>query len=355
VLLGEVSKSPARRAQVLPYAIPVTLLCGTALLAIYLAVCLLILHTTGVSLAVLLAVGLAETVLQPLFSLPAAEHLALERIARSQLLQTLPLIMRLAAAAAVFLLQPGNPLVAYGYGYFFASIIALTVAISTMPAPWPPVHAWRLPRTAELRETIGYAALNITAVGPAELDKTLAARLLPLSTAGLYAAGARVVGAATLPVIAMMLSALPRLFREGHKQPQRTAHLIRLIFTATLAYSTALAVALWLVAPLFVKIFGAKYEGIQHMVHWLCLAVPGMALRIAAGSVLMALGRSWMRFGYEVAGLVILVIVASMLAPMLGAIGMPIALICSEWSMAAIGITLTASGRLHPTRRESLR
>lgn len=340
VLLGEVAKEPSRRAQVLPYAVPTTLLCGTALLAIYLAICLLVVHAIGVSLAVLLAIGITETLLQPLFSLPAWEHLALGRTARSQVLMTLPLALRLAAAILVFALRPTDPLAAYGYGYLVASVIALGVATATMPASWPRLRAWRLPRKPELREAVGYAALNITATGPAELDKTLATRLLPLSDAGLYAAAARVIGAATLPVIALMLSALPRLFREGQDQPQRTVRLIRRIFAATLAYSTSLAVALWVVAPAFVWVFGPKYDGIQHMIHWLCLAVPGMTLRVSAGGVLMALGKPWARVAYEVTGLVVLLLAAITMTSRFGAIGMPLALACAEWTMALVGMLL---------------
>jgi len=350
VLLGEVSKAPARRTQVLLYAIPTTLLCGTALLAIYLAVCLLMLRAVGVSLVVLLAIGITETIIQPLFALPAAEHLAFGRIARSQLLQTLPLALRLAAAAVVFLLHPPDALAAYGYGYFVASVIALGIAIATMPAPWPKVHLWRFARIYELREAVGYAALAITANGPAELDKTLAARLLPPSTAGLYAAGARVIGAATLPIIAMMLSALPRLFREGQDQPRRTAHLIHLIFTVTLAYSTILAIVLWLIAPWFVTLFGPEYEGIQHMIHWLCLAVPGMALRTAAGNVLLALGKPWARVGFEAAGLFVLTAAAIVLTAYFDGEGMPLALASAEWVMAITGILLIAHARLSPGR-----
>lgn len=354
-VLGEVSKDPERRARALSYAVPTTLLCGTVLFGAYVAMCLLVLHTAGVPLAVLLAIGVTETILQPLFTLPVAEHLALERIARSQLLQTLPLTIRLVAAIIVVLLRPDDPLVAYAYGYIAASVVALGVATAMMPAPWPRMRTWRLPHAGELREAAGYAALNITATGPAELDKTLATRLLTPSAAGLYAAAARVIGAATLPVIAMTLSALPRLFREGQHQPHRTKHLVRRIFTATLGYSFMLAVALWLIAPLFVWIFGPKYVGIQHVIHWLCLAVPGMALRIAAGSILMALGKPWMRFGYEVTGLSILLAVATTLTPFLGSVGIPIALTCSEWSMAVIGILLATSDRPRITKRELLR
>lgn len=345
VLLGEVSREPTRREQVLPYAVPSTLSCGGVLLAIYLLICTFALSESNLAIDMLLAIGIAEMLLQPLFALPASEHLALGRVARSQLMQTLPLALRLAAAAAVFLLHPVDPLAAYAYGYLAASVIALGIATTTMPGPWPALQTWRLPTTTELRETVGYAALGIIATSPAELDKTLATKLLPLAASGLYAAGARVIGAATLPVIAMMLSALPRLFREGLDQPHRTNRLLRWIFAVALAYSIALAVALWFIAPVFVWLFGTKYQGIQHTIHWLTLAVPGMALRTAAGSILMALGKPWMRVGFEVVGLIVLVLASVMLVPHFGAAGMPLALVCSEWIMVGLGVTFVYYSR----------
>ncbi|MGB3749104.1 MAG: lipopolysaccharide biosynthesis protein [Rhodanobacter sp.] len=337
VLLGEVSQEPIRRRQVLCYAVPSTLMCGSVLLVAYLLIGSLALGVASIPITVLVAIGVAETLVQPLFTLPATEHLALGRIARSQLLTTLPLALRLTAAVTVFLLQPADELAAYGYGYLLASLIALSIASVTMPAPWPAPKHWRLMSKVELHHTAGYAALAITATSPAELDKTLATRLLPLGAAGLYAAGARVIGAATLPVIAMMLSALPRLFREGQNDPKRTAHLLRWVSGAAFLYSTTLAVLLWFIAPIFAWLFGPKYQGIEQAVRWLCLAVPGMALRLAAGNALMALGKPWMRVGFEATGVVILVIAAATLTASFGAKGMTLALACSEWGMTAIG------------------
>lgn len=353
VLLGEVSKEPARRETVLRYAVPTTLLAGSVLLAIYLATSILGFREAHFGWQILLAIGITEMWLQPLFGLPAAEHLALGRTARSQLLTTLPLALRLLAAIIVFLSDPTHPLAAYAYGYLAASVIALGIATTTMPGRWPSARNWRLPRYSELRESAGYAALSITAAGPSELDKTLAAKLLPLATAGLYSVGARIIGAATLPITAMMLSALPRLFREGHDQPKRTAHLLRWIFGAAFAYGVALGVLLWFIAPVFVWLFGSKYQGIEHMIHWLTLAVPGLALRRAIGNVLMALGKPWMRVGFEVAGLMVLLIGAGILTSKLGAIGMPIALACSEWTMTIIGVVCIQSTRLMGSTRVS--
>lgn len=345
VLLGEVSKEPARREGVLRFALPTTLLCGVALLAIYLAICMLALREADVAFRVLLALGAAETILQPLIGLCASEHHGLGRIARAQLLAAVPLVLRLFAAAAVFAFRPSDPLSAYAYGYGIASLLALVLVIPTLPAPWPRPALWRLPRMAELRDAVGYAALNITKAGPAELDKTLAIKLLPLASAGVYGVGARVIGAITLPVTAMTLSALPRLFRDGESQPHRTGRLLRWMFGAAAAYSLVLAGILWLAAPVFDWIFGAKYHGINQVIRWLCIAVPGMALRLTAGNVLMALGKPWMRVGFETCGLLMLIVASAVLTARMGTIGMPLALAWSEWVMAIVGGALVFVAR----------
>lgn len=337
VLLGAMSKDPVNRAQILPYALPTTLLCGGVLLVVFMLICTQVLRGSGVGWGSLLAIGVAEMVLLPLSVLVVVELMAIERTARSQLLQTLPLALRLVVAAAIGWWVPVEALALYSYGYCAATAVALVVVLACMPGRWPHPRLWRRPAAQELREAASYAVLNITAMGPAELDKTLAIRLLPLPIAGLYAAGARVVGAVTLPVVALMLSALPRLFREGQEQPQRTARLLRWIFGATALYGMGLALALWWCAPLFAWLLGEKYQGADEVIRWLCLAVPGMVLRIAAGSVLMALGRPWMRAGFEVTGLVVLGVAAILLTVHFGVHGMALALMCSEWAMALLG------------------
>jgi len=340
VLLGEMSRDPARRAHVLARAIPATLACGTLLLAVFLLVCLGALQEARMPLQVLLAIGITEILLQPLFNLPASELLAHGRAARSQMVALFPLMLRLVAVTGVFLLTPAKPLAVYGFAYIAASLTALAIVSFVMPEPWPAPRVWRWPTRAEWREAAGYAALNVTALSPAELDKTLAAKLLPLPVTGVYAAGQRVIGAATLPVVAMLLSALPRLFREGHDGHGRTRRLLHWIFAATIGYSLALSCALWLCTPIFAWLFGHRYAGIDHMLHWLVPSIPGMAVRTAAGSALMALGKPWMRVGFEIAGLAALAVASVLLTGHFGAIGMPLALACSEWTMATAGVLM---------------
>lgn len=340
VLMGEASKDKTSRHAILPYALPTTLLTGGILFLLYCLLAVGVLHEVGIDVEVILALGFAELLLQPLIMLASVEHQAHGGIARSQVLMTMPVILRFMVAAGIWAASPVEPLIVFALGYLLATSLAVLLAVWHLPEPWPKLNAWRWARKAELRESMGYAALNFSAIGASELDKTLAVKLMPLSAAGVYAAGARVIGALTLPVIALMLAALPRLFRESTGDAVRSARLLRWLFVASLGYSLILVTALWLVAPLFGILFGAQYAGIGDIIRWLTFAVPGMALRITAGGVLMAMGKPWDRVGIELSGLLLLVLAALILVPVSHNHGMPLAAAIGESFMAVIGVLL---------------
>ncbi|WP_313319786.1 oligosaccharide flippase family protein [Stenotrophomonas sp.] len=339
VLLGEVSKDPGQGRKVLRYAIPCTLLCGALLLLLYLWVGTCLLGDVHIPVLILLAIGVSEMVLQPLFALMTSEQHALGRVAYAQLLQLLPMGLRLFFAGLVLLAASPAGLFFYALGYVLASVLALAYGWMALPSCWPSWRSWCLPNRAQWRHALGYAATNITRTAPAELDKALALKLLPVATVGLYSAAARVIGAATLPIAAMALAALPRLFREG-QQSQSGRRLLVWMYVAALIYSTLLAGVLWLAAPLFDAVFGIEYIGVSELIRLMCAAVPGMALRQVAGNVLMAAGKPWMRVGFEGSGLLILVICSLGLTGELGVSGLPVAVICAEWGMAALGLAM---------------
>ncbi len=318
------------------------------MLLIFLAASTWLLPSAGISWFTLLAIGLAEILLQPLFGLMTSEHHGLGHVAQAKLMQVFPLFLRFVAALTIYMLHWGHPLAGYAVGYFLATILSLALGASLLPSSWPRMRSWQLADKSRLQEAAGYAVLNITQAGPAELDKTLATRLLPLGAAGVYAAGARVIGATTLPVIALMVSALPRLFRESDNPLQDTGRLLRWIFGSAGAYSLFLVIILWCLAPAFNWIFGASYQSIDQVIRMLCLAIPGMAFRICAGDILMAMGKPWMRVGFEACGLFVLVLAAILLTRNYGINGMTVALASSEWAMACTGCLMVrhAASRL---------
>lgn len=340
VLLGEVAKDKKQRKRILSYAVPTTLISGSLLFFIYLAICSFVLSEAALPLFIIACIGLTETVLLPLFILPAIVQLALEKTARSQLLMTLPLVLRMLAAACIILVDPEHPLAMFAWLYMFTALLALFLVSLYGQGSWLSVKQWRLGTKQELKHSAGYAVLALTAAGPSELDKMLAVKLLPLGISGLYATASRVIGAATLPVIALLLSAMPRLFRDSETNLLQSKRLMNWIFASVFLYGLMLAGLLWMIAPVIEWSFGDQYVGMADMLKWLCLVIPGLALRMAVGGILMTMDKPWVRAAFEAFGMLVLVVAAVVFFQRLGGKGMALALATSEWAMAVLGCWL---------------
>lgn len=320
----------------LPYATPAVLLVGAVLLLFFVPLCLLAFPESAVGADALLALGLAELVAQPLLVLYAAERHGRGEVARAQLLQVLPLALRTLAAGIVVMVSFDSPLSAYAVAYLLATLGALAVARST--AQVVPTHRWRLPCRAEWGEACGYAATDLSRNGPTELDKAVAVRSMSAYDAGLYAAAARIMAAGVLPVMAMVVSALPRLFRES--VGPALWRLVALMTLIALLYGSVLSALFWVGAGWIDIVMGAAYAGIGDVLRSMCLIIPGVALRLVSGNVLMALGRPWMRVGAELLGVMILICAGGILPSYIGSTGMVVALAFSEWGMALVSSVL---------------
>ncbi|KRG75016.1 hypothetical protein ABB30_12980 [Stenotrophomonas ginsengisoli] len=333
---------PGKQHGALPYAFPAVLLSGFLLLAIYVPLCLYLFPSARLGAGLLFAFGFSELIVQPLLVLFASMRHGAGEVVRSQLLQLMPLFLRAVAAGAVVMLAPASPLLWYCWAYVLAALASFTVAWNGMAVAG--FRSWRLPQGAEWRQAFGFAAAEVSRNGPTELDKSVAMRFLGGSDAGLYAAGSRIVAAFVLPVMAMVVSSLPRLFREadGEYVPIR---LIVAMLASSCIYGAIMALLLWLGAPRIDGLFGAAYAGIGGIVGAMCMVVPGLSLRLVSGYVLMVLGRVWWRVGVEFLGVFLMVFFGYFLMPEVGVTGMVYALAFSEWGMVfcsllVIGIDL---------------
>ena len=187
--------------------------------------------------------------------------------------------------------------------------------------------------------------LTATARGPTEVDKSLAARLLPLASAGIYSGAARIVSAVNVPVMAMVQAALPTLFAQARQATGIAPKMLATMYGATFLYGSAVALLMWLFAPSIAWLFGDAYEGIGHAASSLCVAIPATTLRMTSGTVLIASDQPWARVFYEASGVAVLVVAATWLAPRFGIEGMIGAYVATEWIMAIVAASLVMRQR----------
>lgn len=332
-LLRDLARDPASRDTNLPRSLGTTALVGTGLFLVFLLLCRSWLAIRPEFLVMAACIGLAETVVQPFLLLSATERHAQGLVARAQLLMIGPQIMRAVVATYIWLVPVEAALAVYVAGHLVSVVVALGVALFTASVPWPRVSKWGLLKRTEWRENAGYALMGLTGAGSSELDKALALSLLPPSVVGLYSAASRVVGAVVMPVVALALAALPRLFREASLQ---NGALFSMLFVAAMAYGFVAGGVIWLGAPLVQLLFGLEYAEMAPYIRCLAFAVPAISLRIAGMNVMMTRGRTWSRMAIEICGLVILMVLANGMREGYGSYALPLAVATMEWFMAIL-------------------
>lgn len=340
VLLAEASRAYHRRLRVLPYCVSTSLIVGSVLFLLFLVLDGLLFTRSPISVSLVAIIGATELFVQPLLRLPSAQLQARRRVVTSQLVMLVPQALRFLLVLGIALQPIQHPLAVLVVGSLLAGTVGLLVATKLTPDGWPAFHHWRLATAAELRRAAGFAVVTITATGPSEIDKSLAARLLPLATAGVYSGAARVISAVSLPVSAMIHAVLPTLFREAGETKGIRPKMLVTMFAATFFYGASIATVMWLAVPLVTWAFGSAYTGIGQAVGWLCIAIPGTMLRMSGGAVLLARGRTWERVSCEMAGLASIVVLAIYLVPEYGIFGMIAAYVIAEWLMACYSIGL---------------
>ncbi len=346
VLLAEASRSFHRRLRVLPYCVSTTVIVGTLLLTLFVLVVLVVFPTSPVPLVLVTIIGATELLLQPLLSFPSVQLQAQRNIASSQLVYLAPALIRFIVVLMIFLGPVGKPLEAIVIGNLLACLAGLVIASRLLPNSWPAFRHWRIAKLPELRRAAGFAALSITSRGSTEIDKSLAARLLPLATAGIYSGAARIINAVGLPIHAMLHAVMPTLFQEARTKDGMRPRMLTTMFAIAVLYGSGAAFLIWSFVPAIVWLFGDAYNGIGYALSWLCIAIPAIMLRMTCGAVLVAREHPWARVSVETSGVTIMLIAAILLVPRFGISGMIGAYVSAEWAM-----TIFAAGLVIRYRR----
>lgn len=347
-LLRDVSRASPDVDAALHLALGTTAFCGSILLLIYVIFSQILLPIPDGAHWVILCLGIAEVLLQPFLVIAAMERHGRGQIARSQVLLIQPLLLRLFVILAIAGFAPEYPLSWYALGHLGAVTLPLGYVVwSAAPVTWREPLRWRVARRSDWRGLAGYAVMNASANGVAELDKILATRLLSFGAAGVYSAASRVVGSLVLPVMAMVLAAMPRLFRDG-AAAGKTLHYWLFAFAAT--YGLLAASVMALAAPWIESLLGDAYAGVSELIRLLAFAVPAVSVRAAATNVLTTLERPWVRVCLELIGWLVIAALAFAFVRSHGSLGLAFSIICAEW-LLAVGSVVLISMITNPSRK----
>lgn len=336
LLMARAARDPDAAPDTWRYGWPMTLVIGAFLGFVFVA-----LGSTFTAGALhwvsLLVMATGELIVVPLVYLLAFLLQATHRVALGQLVGWMPIGFRVLTAG-VCLLHPawhdlGAFVVSQAIGAVLGLFCALAVTSKLIRLDLPP----RRPTRSELADGTSYAAMHVVSANPSEVDKIVSPMFLGEHVAGIYSAASRVMGAMITPVTAVLLAAQPSLFAHADQPTTKGQRLLLRLAPLAAALGFVSMLALIACAPVVTLLFGPSYAETAAQLPWTATAVPFLCLRLAAGTILVALGKPLERLTFELCGVILLVPLLWIGVHAGGMKGMAVGLSCAEAIMAAAG------------------
>lgn len=308
------------------------LLC--VLSAVPLSLTFLLLTAGLLSWPALCLIALSEIISFPIITNAAFAFSAHDRMGWAAALPALNAASRLAAICIFGLLPVDHDLTVYLTLHLASSACSAMLALILVRGILHPGPASMHIGSSDLLHGTGHAAAWSSAVAVTTLDKSFVLHAGGSEIAGLYAACYRIAAVIAMPLDAMVMSAMPRLFRAQRMTPQYRRLIISMILAAT-GYGTLGGVVLWCAASTLPSLLGMEFSAAIAGLQWMGLFVIGYSLRQIACNVLIGRGMKMHRFVIEALGLVIMAMIAAAWVPTHGLLGAVWMIIIAETLMAA--------------------
>jgi len=330
-------------------------MCAATSLPLALGFFLFAAHRDALPTLTITLVAMSEIIAYPLVTNAVFAFSANERLGWSAALPAVSAGLRLLAIALFSTLPITRDLTHYLGLHLIASVVGAGFALLSARMLLGPASAHVDIDTSDLRHGVGHAASWTTATSVTTLDKSFVLHAGGDATAGLYAATYRICAVLAMPLDAIVMSALPRLFRGDH-QAGHHRHLIAGMATAAIGYSLFAALALWLGAPLLPRLLGHDFAAATPALRWMGAFVLAYSLRQMACNALVGRGMKLRKTFIEGCGIVLMSLLSAWLVPRHGVMGATWMIIAAEASMAVaawIALQLSATGGTLRAGRES--
>lgn len=194
--------------------------------------------------------------------------------------------MRLLGIIAVVVLHRPS-LAAYSLSYLvtsaIASVISLWIAIArfgvpqlSLPSSWQEAKDNLLFSTGVVAETV----YN-------DIDKSMLGRLGSLESAGIYAAAARLIEVAFVPVRSLLAATYSSFFRAGRTGLASSLQFCRRYLLISVIYGVAAALTMFAAAPMIPRILGSEFTLSASAVRWMAAVLVIRATHSIAADVLV--------------------------------------------------------------------
>lgn len=333
VLLQEVARSPDLFARHWSASIRMVAISGVVLSVLFVWGSPTVLRV-HVSTEALVALAVAELLLIPLAYTCSSALQANERIGYATAVPAVVALCRLIGSAAFWFVESSRSFESYAWYHLAASAAGASIGVLVVRGILRPSWSPHWYSFRELGRGSAYASSWVSTIAFSEIDKVAAVRYLGASIAGPYGAAYRLIGALTVPVSSLAYALQPRIFRTSKDKSADMTGLIRGIGLICLTYGIVAWLAVAWAAPALPWLLGPQFQDSASIAAQLAPLVAIMSLRIAATSLITALGKPLVRTALEMGAVLVLLMLTTMLAPSRGIDGLLIGVLGTELALA---------------------
>jgi len=286
LMLQDVSRDSGAFSVAWKRALVMSLATGAIFCALYavFASHLLGMHLGG---GVYLAVGFTELFCFPLIGVASHAFQAHERMGWAGLLHVTIPVGNLVAFGLFLMWTPVKSMAAYLPFHAAMALVTALVAIGIVQHLLSPLPARFVTTSRDIRKGCEFSVMRMADTAISMLDKTLVLRLSGEYSAGIYSTAYRLISVATLPLVSLSMSALPRLFKVGGKGSAARALACWLV-VAVFAYGLFAGVTIWFLAGLLPVLLGEGFRPTVEVARWLVASPLLQGLYIVGANLLVA-------------------------------------------------------------------
>lgn len=310
-----------------------TLASGLALALVFVPISQLSIVLVDWEIVTLIAAS--EIFLFPLVGMSAFAFAAHDNMGWAAALPTISAMLRLMAMLFFLDFAPTQDLGHYLWYHLVASAAGSLISLICVHRVLRPSRATLSIGKSDFAEGLAFAAVWFTGNAMSSLDKSLVLRIGGSTMSGLYASAYRFASVFVMPIDALVMSAMPRLFRAGAGCDTHP-RLISYLCLATVIYGVMVGGILWLVAGYLPWLLGAQFAEAVPALRWMCLFIPLYGMRQLGSQLLVAEGRKVSRAAIEICALVFMVLLAHVLIPAWGLTGAVAMLLLTEGLLALV-------------------
>ncbi|MGJ7037387.1 O-antigen/teichoic acid export membrane protein [Shinella sp. BE166] len=246
-----------------------------------------------IALSSLLAFVAAHLVFGRLVAVCASAFMAFDRAKLQMLVNVGMAVLRALFLVAAVVLQKDLTLDHWAWWYLAASALGALISVVLVAV------VCGMPSPAVIRGDISLGlqyCLEFVAIGSvADVDKPAVAQTLGPDIAGQYAAGFKIVDAASAPIRALLYATYTRHFRNASASTAESVRFGLKLVPFSLLISVPIAIFLYFVADYIPYLIGHDFDGTPEIIQLLALYPLLMGLSGIGADILRAVGKQKLR------------------------------------------------------------